>query len=660
MVQKKKDYTNESIVALKGPDKVRLRPGIIFGSNDLAGCTHSFFEILSNSVDEAREGHGKLIEVTKHKDGSFTLKDHGRGVPLDYNRKEKRYNWDLVYNELYAGGKIEGGNYSTSIGLNGIGATATQYASKWFDVISVRDGYEYHVHFEKGIIKGDLTKKKVKTKETGTTQSWLPDDEVFTEIDIPSQTICDILKTQSIVNAGIKFVFTDEAEDITTEFIYPSGILGYVKELGNGKEIVPPVFFEGSGRGRDREDKNDYDLSLQIAFSFCNSNQTIQYFHNSSPLEYGGSPDRAVKTAFVSAFDDFLRRTGKYNKNEESIIFDDIKDCLILVSSAFQTSEEVSYENQTKKSINNKFVQDWMTDFLREKLTIWTQTNADEANQAAEQILINKRSRSLAETQRQATKKKLMSKIDITNRIPNFVDCRSKDPGERELFIAEGLSALGGIKLSRNSDFQAIIAIRGKILNCSKAPAKKILESDIIMNLIKVLGCGMKIEGKGKKDIGEFDLNKLRYNKVIIMSDQDDDGFQIRCLVLTMIYRLCPELIKQGYVYIAETPLFKITYKPTKEEQVSFAFTEQERDRFVKGKDPKKIKIQRSKGLGENDVHTMAIFLDPATRHLTRVTINDIRKAEQALDLFMGDDVVPRRRYIEENGHKYMNDLDVS
>ena len=659
MPRKKKEYTNESIVALKGPDKVRLRPGIIFGSNDLDGCTHSFFEILSNSVDEAREGHGNLIEVFKHEDGSFTIRDHGRGVPLDYNKKEKRYNWDLVYNELYAGGKIEGGNYSTSIGLNGIGATATQYASKWFDVVSVRDGYRYHVHFEKGIIQGDLEKKRDKTSETGTTQSWLPDDEVFTEIDIPSDTIRNILKTQAIVNAGIKFIFTDETAGTTEEFLYPSGIFGYVKELGEGKEIVPALLFEGSGRGRDREDKNDYDLSVQIAFSFCNSNQTIQYYHNSSPLEYGGAPDKAVRTAFVDAFDDYFRKTGKYSKNEAGIVFDDIKDCLILVSSAFQTSEEVSYENQTKKSINNKFVQDWMTDFLREKLTIWLQMNADEAKLAGEQILINKRSRSLAETQRQATKKKLMSKIGFTNPIPNFVDCRSKDPNERELFIAEGLSALGGIKLSRNSDFQAIIAIRGKILNCSKAPAKKILASDIIMNLIRVLGCDMHLT-EGKKTIGKFDINKLRYNKVVIMSDQDDDGFQIRCLVLTMLYRLCPELIRQGYVYIAETPLFKITYKDGRNEKVSFAFTEAERDKLIKGKDENKLKIQRSKGLGENDVHTMAIFLDPATRHLTRVTIKDAKRAEDALELFMGDDVAPRRKYIEENGHKYMNDLDVS
>ena len=549
----KRNYGNESISALKGADRVRKRPGVIFGSDGLEGCEHAVFEILSNAIDEAREGHGSLITVTRFLDQSIQVEDQGRGCPVDWNEKEQKYNWELVFCELYAGGKynnLEGDNYEYSLGLNGLGACATQYASRYMDVTVWRDGFEYTLHFERGEIVGELGRTplpKSQAKKTGTRTRWLPDLDVFTDIAIPADYFADVMKRQAVVNAGVTFRFRNEAEPGTfeeTEFLYENGIQDYVAELAGEDPLTAPVFWQTEKKGRDRADKPEYKVKLSVAFCFSNKVNVIEHYHNSSWLEHGGSPEKAAKSAFVSAVDKYLRDQGKYQKNESRITWADVEDCLVLVSNNFST--QTSYENQTKKAITNKFVQEAMTEFLRSNLEIYFIENPFDAEKIGGQVLLNKRSREKAEETRLNVKKKLSGGVDIANRVQKFVDCRTKDVEKRELYIVEGDSALGSVKLARDSEYQGIMPVRGKILNCLKADYARIFKSEIITDLIKVLGCGVEVQNKHVKNAAPFDLGGLRWNKVVICTDGDVDGFQIRTLILTMLYRLTPTLIREG------------------------------------------------------------------------------------------------------------------
>ena len=553
-------YNNESITSLKGADRVRMRPGVIFGSDGIDGCEHSVFEILSNSIDEAREGFGNVIEVTKFKDNSIMVRDYGRGIPVDFNPKEGRFNWELVFCELYAGGKYKnnsGENYEYSLGLNGLGTCATQYSSEYMDAQVIRDGFKYSLHFEKGENVGGLKKEPTSSSKTGTTIKWRPDIEVFTDISIPKEYFFDVLKKQAIVNAGLKFIFKDEESGETTEFVYENGIKDYIAELNGDNGFTDVYYLETETSGRDREDKPEYKLKFQTAFCFNNNVNLIQYFHNSSFLEYGGSPDKAVRNSFVYAIDRYIKSAGLYKKDEKKISFADIEDSLILVINSFSTI--TSYENQTKKSITNKFIQDAMTEYFRAQLEIYFIENKIEADKIANQVLANKRSRETAEKTRISIRKKLTGNIDISNRVEKFVNCRTKDVTRRELYIVEGDSALGSCKLGRDAEFQAIMPIRGKILNCLKADYDKIFKSDIITDLLKVMGCGVEIKSKHNSDFNSFDLSQLKWSKIIICTDADVDGFQIRTLVLTMLYRLVPTLISEKRVFIAESPLYEIT-----------------------------------------------------------------------------------------------------
>ncbi len=660
MAGKKQEYNNESISSLKGADRVRKRPGVIFGSDGLEGCEHSVFEILSNSIDEAREGYGDRIIVTRYRDKSIEVQDFGRGIPVDFNQNEQRYNWELVFCELYAGGKYntnEAESYEFSLGLNGLGSCATQYSSEYFDAEIVRDGYVYNLHFEKGENIGGLKKEPTHSKKTGSRQHWKPDLEVFTDIDIPVSYYHDILKRQAVVNKGLTFVFRNETENgfETEEFYYENGIADYVKEIVGNEALTTVQVVEAERKGRDREDKPDYRVKLSVAFAFSNRVKLTEYYHNSSWLEYGGSPERAVKQAFVSQIDAYLKQGGKYLKNESKINFADVEDCLVLVSSSFST--QTSYENQTKKSITNKFIYECMTDFLKHQLEIYFLENPDEANKIAEQVLINKRSRENAEKTRLNLKKKLAGSIDLQNRVQKFVDCRSKDIGRRELYIVEGDSALGSCKQGRDAEFQAIMPIRGKILNCLKADYDKIFKNDIITDLLKVLGCGVEVKTKANKELASFDLNGLRWNKVIICTDADVDGFQIRTLILTMLYRLTPTLIEEGYVYIAESPLFEITSKG----KTYFAYTEKEKAEILQmiGKD--KYTLQRSKGLGENEADMMWLTtMNPETRRLIKVTRDGAQATAEMFELLLGDNLQGRKDYISEYGSQYVELADIS
>ncbi len=658
--KKHQEYGNESISSLKGADRVRKRPGVIFGSDGLEGCQHSMFEILSNSIDEAREGYGSKIVVTRYMDHSIEVEDFGRGIPLDYNPKEEKFNWELVFCELYAGGKYNtnnGESYEYSLGLNGLGSCATQYSSEYFDVQVVRDGFQYDLHFEQGENIGGLKKTPAARKQTGSRQRWKPDIQVFTDINIPVEFYYDVLKRQAVVNPGLLFVLRNQTETgfETTEFFYEKGIVDYVTELAGEEPLTTVQFWEDEQRGRDREDKDEYKVKFSVAFCFSNRVKLTEYYHNSSHLEYGGSPEKAVKQAFVSQIDRYLKQGGKYLKGESKIAYQDVEDCLVLVSSSFST--QTSYENQTKKSITNKFIYEAMADFLKRQMEIYFIENPDEAIKIAEQVLVNKRSRENAEKTRLNLKKKLAGTIDISNRVQKFVDCRSKDVNEREIYIVEGDSALGACKLGRDAQFQAIIPIRGKILNCLKADFDKIFKNDIITDIIKVLGCGVEVTTKANKDLSSFNLEGLRWNKVVICTDADVDGFQIRTLVLTMLYRLTPTLIEKGYVYIAESPLFEITAK----DKTYFAYSEGEKSRILSMLEGKKYTVQRSKGLGENEPDMMWLTtMNPKTRRLIKVSPEEAQATAEMFELLLGNNLEGRKEFIAEKGHLYMEDVDVS
>ena len=661
MAQKKNGYGNQSISALKGADRVRKRPGVIFGSDGLDGCEHAVFEIMSNAIDEAREGHGSLITVTRFEDKSIQVEDQGRGCPVDWNEKEQKYNWELVFCELYAGGKYDnnsGDNYEYSLGLNGLGSCATQYASEYMDVTVWREGYQYSLHFEKGENIGGLKKEPTgRGRKTGTTIRWKPDLEVFTDIDIPVEYYLDVMKRQAVVNAGVTFRFRNQVggKFETTDFRYENGIQDYVAELAGEDPLTQPVFWQTERKGRDRADKPEYKVKLSVAFCFSNKVQVVEHYHNSSWLEHGGSPEKAVKSAFVSAIDSWLKGQNKYTKSESKITFPDIQDALVLVSNNFST--QTSYENQTKKAINNKFIQEAMTEFLRAQLEVYFIENPQDAQKIAEQVLINKRSRETAEKARLNIKKKLTGAMDISNRVEKFVDCRTKDVSKRELYIVEGDSAMGSVKMSRDGEFQGIMPVRGKILNCLKADYGKIFKSEIITDLLKVLGCGVEVQDKRAKDMAAFDLDSLRWNKVVICTDADVDGFQIRTLILTMLYRLTPTLIQKGYVYIAESPLYEITCK----EKTWFAYSDKEKNDIVASLEGKKYDVQRSKGLGENEPDMMWLTtMNPETRRLIKVMPEDVERTAQVFDLLLGDDLQGRKSHIADNGYKYLDLADIS
>lgn len=660
-------YDDRSIRSLKGADRVRKRPAVIFGSDGLEGCEHSYFEILSNAVDEAREGHGNEILTILHPDKSITVDDHGRGVPLGYNEKEQRWNWDLIYCELYAGGKYDNNNgqsaYEYSLGLNGLGACATQYSAEFMDVYSYDGKMERHISFRKGEPVGELEERELSRSEkrTGTVIHWKPDSEVFTDTNIPPEWIKDVLHRQAVVVNGVTFVFkyTDEAgEEQTERFFYENGISDYINEIVGDTSMTSPVLWHLETQGRDRADKDEYKLKADISFCISNQVSRLEYYHCGSFLEYGGSPDRAVRSAFTFALDKYLKNNGKYNKTEGKITFADIADCLVLVSNSFSTV--TSYENQTKKAITNTFIYEAMNEFLRYNLDIFFTEHPLEAEIMANQVLVNKRSRESAESTRLNIKKKLTGTIDIANRVEKFVNCRSKDPNIRELYIVEGDSALSSCKLGRSAEMQAIIPVRGKTLNCLKADYAKIFKSEIITDLLKVIGCGVEIEGKVKGDIVPFDLDSLRWSKIIICTDADEDGFQIRTLLLTMFYRLLPTLIKEQRVFIAETPLFEINVKEKGGEKTYFAFDEFEKSDILKEIGNKKYVIKRSKGLGENEPEMMwETTMNPATRRLVAVTPADPKQTEIIFDTLLGDNLPARKEFIALHGKEYMKDIDV-
>ena len=659
------EYNDQSITKLKGADRVRLRPAVIFGSDGLEGCEHSFFEILANAVDEARSGFGTEITVTAYRDHSIRVEDCGRGVPLGYNEREGCYNWELIYCELYAGGKYNNNSdsaaYNYSLGLNGLGACATQYSSEFMHVRSYKDGKVMEIDFAHGEPVSELRERPLARGErhSGTTVYWRPDIQVFNDIAIPYEFFSATMRRQAIVNAGIRFVLRTENDGDgesfeETAFLYPRGIRDYIEELTGSEAMTPPIYWHMETSGRDRADKPEYKLRAEIAFCTSKTVSIAEYYHNSSYLELGGSPDKAVRAAFTYAIDKYLRSAGKYTKNEAKISYADIEDCLVLIISSAST--ETSYENQTKKAINNVFITRALTDYLKQQLEVYFAENPTDAELIGAQVLLNKRSRESAENTRLSLKKKLSASMDITNRVEKFVSCRSKDPSMRELYIVEGDSALTSCKLGRDAEFQAIIPVRGKTLNCMKSTYARIFENKIVLDLLRVIGCGVELQEKVKTDMPPFDYNAMRWSKIIICTDADEDGFQIRTLLLTLFYRLLPTLLEKEKVFIAESPLFEITTK----DKTYFAYNEAEKIKILSSLGNAKYTLQRSKGLGENEPEMMwQTTMNPATRRLIAVMPSDAKETCRMFEVLLGDALAERKRFIAANGSRYLAEADI-
>jgi len=654
-----KNYGNSSIRTLKDEEQVRQKPAVIFGTNDEYGCANAIYEIIANSIDEAREGFGKKIKVSIFKDGSVEVADDGRGVPMDWNSAENKYNWELIFCTLFASGKYTEGIYGSSLGTNGLGASATQFASEYMEVKSKRDGKLYVMNFKKGKPVGELQVTDTNSEETGTTIRFKPDPEVFINIKqnlLPPEYYINVLRRQAMLLDGLEIIFYHEELEKEIKLRYDKGIISFLEDATPKPLISKPVLFEGYKVGTDDEEMypDTYRFDMRFAFTFSREEQLVEIYHNGGSLIDGGATYDGMRTALVKAFEDHMKDNGKLNKSDKLHIKD--IECIILaIGDTKAPGHRTFYKNQTKTAINNPFMKKAYTEFVYRNMRKWIETDS-QSDKILTEIITNKEAREAAD---RVTKKVVQSLskgiTGIGNKPDKFVDCKSKDAYEREIFIVEGDSALGSCKLSRNAQFQAIMPIRGKILNCLKKDLTDILSNEVIVDLLRVLGCGIEVKSKFIEGLPKFDINKLNWGKIIICTDADLDGMQIRCLVLAMIYRLVPTLLKKGKVYIAETPLFEITYGRGSNEATHFAYSEEEKeqilgDLYKMGAKDSQIKIQRSKGLGENEPEMMSIStMAPETRRLIPIEYpSDDNKVAMFFNALLGNDIEMRKMLITE------------
>lgn len=634
------EYGNESIRRLSDREAVRTRVSTYAGSADREGAFTTVKEIISNSIDEFKEGYGNEIYVKYNQDNSITVKDKGRGIPMDWNEGEQEYNYNLLLFTLNAGGKYGNENYEYSIGLNGIGAGLATMSSEYAYISSIRDGYVYDINSLKGSVEGKLSKKRnTNNLPTGTSVTWKPDVEVFDEIDFPEKWFLEYIKRQAIVNKGLKIVFENKEEKSFIEH-YEEGIADYLKEINDEKGFTQVRYFETDDMwGRDRKDREDYKTKYEVAYVFNNENSTMESYHNSSYLSEGGSPHDAIKSAFVYEIDKRIKLLNKYNKSESKVSFDDIKESLIIITNTYST--ETAYKNQTKLAISNKFVKDTLNNLLRERLHVYFVENPDEAEKIVDQVLVNKRSREKAEKTRLDVKKKLGGKINtMATKVEGFYNCKEKDPKKRSLAICEGKSALASI-LSGRPDNVAIMPIRGKILNCYKHSEDRIFSSDVVTNLLKVIGCGVEVGKKGSKT-HTFDMDSMNVDKILIYVDFDEDGVgSILPLLLTMFEKLTPTLLKEGKIYLGKTPKYEV--KMGSED--FYIFDDRELKKFREANKDAKFTLHYIKGLAELSSEAMTMCLDESYGNIIQITAEESESLE-ILQVYMGKDNEDRKRIL--------------
>jgi len=637
-MEQQNNYDENQIQVLEGLEAVRKRPGMYIGSTSGKGLHHLVWEIVDNSIDEALAGYCTEINVEIEKDNSITVKDNGRGIPVGIHEKMGRPAVEVIMTVLHAGGKFDGSGYKVSGGLHGVGASVVNALSTELDVTVYRDGKVHYQEFERGVPKADL-KVIGDTEVTGTTTHFKPDPEIFTETtEYDYDTLATRVRELAFLTKGVKITIEDkrEGKERKNDYCYEGGIKSYVEHLNRSREVVheEPVYIEGSKDG----------ITVEVALQYNDSyTSNIYSFANNIHTYEGGTHEAGFKTGLTRVINDYARRNGVFKESDPNLSGEDVREGLTAIISIKHPDPQ--FEGQTKTKLGNSEARTITDALFSEALEKFLLENPDSAKKIVEKGVMAARARMAAKKARELTRRK--SALEVSNLPGKLADCSSKDPTISELYIVEGDSAGGSAKQGRDRHFQAILPLRGKILNVEKARLDKILSNNEVRSMITALGTG----------IGEdFNLEKARYHKVVIMTDADVDGAHIRTLLLTFFYRYMRQIIEQGYVYIAQPPLYKIQQG----KRVEYAYNDQQLEEILKElpQNPKPG-LQRYKGLGEmNATQLWETTMDPETRTLLQVTLKDAIDADETFEMLMGDKVEPRRNFIEENA-RYVKNLDI-
>lgn len=634
--EKSGQYNAENIQVLEGLDPVRKRPGMYIGSTGTRGLHHLVYEIVDNSIDEALAGHCKNINVTINQDDSVTVIDDGRGMPVDMHPKMNKPAVEVIHTVLHAGGKFGGGGYKVSGGLHGVGASVVNALSESMLVEVKRNGNIYRQTYERGNTTSEL-KVIGKTKETGSMTTFLPDLEIFEEIDFSFSTLEHRLREMAFLNKGIRIVLKDEREDRekTETFHYEGGIKEFVKHQNKNKDAIHKdvIYFEVK--------KEEHELEIAIQYT-DRYNENVFTFANNINTQEGGSHLVGFKSALTRVINDYCKKNNLIKSNEESLTGEDIREGITAIISVKLT--EPQFEGQTKTKLGNSEIRGFVETATNENLQIFLEENPQQAKSIIEKSIKAARAREAARKARDLTRRKGV--LDSMSLPGKLADCSEKDPTLCEVFLVEGDSAGGSAKQGRDRARQAILPLRGKIMNVEKARLDKILNSDEIKAMITAFGCGIG---------NEFNLEKLRYHKIIIMTDADVDGAHIRTLLLTFFYRYMSPLVESGHIYIAQPPLYKV--KKGKIEH--YVYSDRELDKLLAQIGRQGINLQRYKGLGEmNPDQLWDTTMDLNNRTLIQVTLDDAAAADDVFTTLMGDKVPPRRKFIEDNA-RYVTNLDI-
>ena len=632
-------YDANSISILEGLEAVRMRPGMYIGSVGTKGLNHLIYEIADNSVDEHLAGFCTQINVTLNDDGTATIKDNGRGIPIGIHPKAGIPAVEVVFTVLHAGGKFGDGGYKISGGLHGVGASVVNALSVWLEVEIRVDGGVYKQRYERGKATAPLEKiGTCRKNDTGTTVTFLPDGEIFEKTRFKADAIKSRLHETAYLNPGLTIEFEDKrkgSEDKET-FHEPDGLKAYIKDLNNGKETVCDiVYFK----------KKQEDIEVEVAFQFVNEfEENILGFCNNIYTQEGGTHITGFKTKFTMIINQYARELGILKDKDANFTGLDVRNGMTAVVAVKHPAPR--FEGQTKTKLGNSEVQGAVQQAVNEALSDYLEEHPDEAKRICEKVVLAATARIAARKARESVQRKnFMTGGGLPGKL---ADCSMKDPKECEIFLVEGDSAGGSAKQGRDRFRQAILPLRGKILNVEKVQWHKVFEAESVMNIIQSIGVRFGVDGEDSK---EANTDKLRYDKIIIMTDADVDGSHIDTLIMTLFYRFMPKVIEEGHLYIATPPLYKCTYRSKVSE---YCYTEQQRQAFIDkygdGVEDKNIHTQRYKGLGEmNPEQLWETTMDPATRLLKQVTIENAAQADEIFSMLMGEDVGPRREFIEEN-----------
>ena len=635
----KKGYDDSQIQVLEGLEAVRKRPGMYIGTTSIRGLHHLVYEIVDNSIDEALAGECSAIYVTIWEDNSVSVQDDGRGIPAGMNEKLGIPTLEVVYTVLHAGGKFGGDGYKIAGGLHGVGASVVNALSEWVEVENCRDGLKYTERFEKGAVARPFKCEGSSDGRHGVYVRFKPDPTIFEETVFDYDIILTRMREQSFLNAGVKIILTDKREGMEREDVlhYEGGIISFVEYLNNEKRGAPihpeVIYMKGEENGSIAE------VAMQYNDSY---NETIISFANNMSTIEGGTHETGFKSALTRAINDYAKKKGLIKGEDKSLSGDDVREGLVAIISVKLT--DAQFESQTKAKLGNSEIRKLTDSIVYNKLAEYLEENPTSARQIIEKSLAANRAREAARRARENSRSK--NALEVSTLPGKLSDCNEKNPELTEVYLVEGDSAGGSAKNCRDSRFQAILPLRGKILNVEKASIDKIEKNTSIIPIIQALGCGMK---------DYFDIEKLRYGKIVIMADADVDGSHIRVLLLTFFFRHMRQLIEKGHIYLAQPPLYKV-YKG---KQLKYAFSEEEKEKIVQELGVNGVQSERYKGLGEMDPEQLwETTMNPETRTLLKVTIDDAIACDEIFSILMGDMVEPRREFIEKNA-RFVENLDI-